>query len=68
MTDNPKCTRCFYYRRLKNKFELGKGYNTSYCCVRYANEIGGFVLEVDGSDYCENFIYAVDKEAHNDIR
>lgn len=57
-----KCGNCFYYRRMKHNFNIGKGYEKSFCCIRYANDIGGFILEIEENSVCEEHIFVGRKE------
>ena len=54
MTDE-KCLYCKFSVRLKHNFKRGHGFEESYCCLIFANEKDGFVVEVGENSVCENF-------------
>lgn len=49
------CEHCKFLRRLKHNFEVGKGYEESFCCVIFAKEKDGFASEVEKGGSCEIF-------------
>lgn len=49
------CRNCEYKTELKHNFVVGKGYEKSFCCIVFANEKDGNVVEVKDNDCCEMF-------------
>lgn len=49
------CKNCHCKRRLKHNFQVDKGFEETYCCVLFANEKDGYVIQADPTDFCEEF-------------
>lgn len=49
------CSYCQHVLKLEHNFEVGRGYQPSHCCVLFANENDGFVVEVSPNSMCEEF-------------
>ena len=58
------CKSCKYCRRLKKDFKVGKGYAESECCILFADEADGFVLEVGDNSYCEMYMEAENEQGN----
>lgn len=50
-----RCSNCRHFSKLEHNFEIGRGYQTSNCCVLFINENSGFVVEVGPDSMCEEF-------------
>ena len=50
-----RCENCKYLKRLKHNFTTGKGFEESFCCIIFANEEDGFVLQAELNDMCEMY-------------
>lgn len=51
-----RCEICKYYHPLKHNFQIGKGYEESYCCDVLFRQYGdGWILEVDPNGMCEMY-------------
>lgn len=50
-----RCERCKHATRLKHNFQVGIGFEESFCCTLFAKEKDGFVLQVELNDMCEMY-------------
>ena len=51
-----RCENCKYLRKLKHNFQVGSGFEESFCCVIFANEKNGFAVQVElNDDACEMY-------------
>lgn len=49
------CKNCNWFTKLKHNFSVGNGYESSNCCIVFANVKDGFVVEITENDMCEMF-------------
>ena len=50
-----RCKNCNWFTQLKHNFSVGNGYESSNCCIAFANEKDGFIVETTENDMCEMF-------------
>lgn len=51
-----RCENCKYLRKLKHNFKVGSGFEETFCCIVFANEEDGFVVQVElNDDACEMY-------------
>lgn len=49
------CKNCNWFTKLSHNFSVGNGFENSHCCVVFAKEKEGFVVETTENDMCEMF-------------
>lgn len=50
------CKNCKYMTRLKHNFQVGSGFEETFCCIIFANEKNGFAIQVElNNDACEMY-------------
>ena len=59
--EEKKCKNCKYFHKLKQKFQVHKGYSESSCCIALTrqnespDDYDSFVVETNEDDMCEMF-------------
>ena len=49
------CKNCNWFTKLSHNFSVGNGFENSHCCIVFAKEKDGFVVETAENDMCEMF-------------
>ena len=49
------CKNCNWFTKLSHNFSVKNGFENSHCCIVFANEKDGFVVETTENDVCEMF-------------
>ena len=55
MSDYRTCKNCIYKSKLAHNFVVGKGWETSLCCLLFAHN--NYIIEVQEDGTCEEFLY-----------
>ena len=50
-----RCENCKHKTRLKHNFQVGNGFEETFCCTLFSKEKDGFVVQVELSDMCEMY-------------